>query len=522
MSHISYSGRIQPVVWLSFQSIKVTGAHTSANENFLYAIENESTFEFTINATTPSGNYVLQRRANRSRRLFNVPLNTYITEPVSAATLNSILAAQDSGNLTLTVSIKIRYEEFFLELLRYLTRTDSDTFNLARPADATTVEGSFYYQRSGSRGIIRHKTKQRYFQNIPAKLSGYQVTPSSNTSRPPRIKLYIYLLIREQLSRSDRNETIQIFIASDYSKIYRYGRNNRTSPWFGDPSNYSRVSPNLTLSAPTGIELSLKTWECNVINYLWNHTSLTRGETIRQEIIQSGVAVISNTQLQVIQAIRNKIDERVITANHWGDLREDWHTERYQRKLSDLFGGIHQRRWYASPVGFIRELGDKHLRDDLDSQSALILQYGTGHCGEHATVSFSVIRSLMQAGHNIKFENVIYTGNANIDHAFVVGGIRLYEIINTFYRRNHSPGNVGDPVTVWDLRYTLALNPGKDGFVLDPYLAPSRQAATARQLLNALNASRREAKRTDFLWFGGQFPTTPAPTRVSRSSVRGV
>ncbi|MCX7727021.1 MAG: hypothetical protein N2053_09260, partial [Chitinispirillaceae bacterium] len=120
------------------------------------------------------------------------------------------------------------------------------------------------------------------------------------------------------------------------------------------------------------------------------------------------------------------------------------------------------------------------------------------------------------------FENVIFTGNANIDHAFVVGGIRVVEIINTFYRHSHSPGNVGDPVTVWDLRSTLAANPGKAGFVLDPYLAPSRQAVTAQDLLNALNAPRRGNKRTDFLWWGGQYPETPYPRVTSRNSVTGV
>lgn len=52
MSHITYTGNVQPAVWLSFKSDKVSGAHSSANGNFLYEIENESTFEFTISATT--------------------------------------------------------------------------------------------------------------------------------------------------------------------------------------------------------------------------------------------------------------------------------------------------------------------------------------------------------------------------------------------------------------------------------------------------------------------------------------
>jgi hypothetical protein len=261
-------------------------------------------------------------------------------------------------------------------------------------------------------------------------------------------------------------------------------------------------------------------WEKNVANYLWNNTDLDRGQTIFEEVVAVGEANIARTQLEVVQAVRDAIDERIVTANHWADRREDWITERYQKKLSDLFGAIHQSKWRASPVSFLREFADENL--SWDEGGKLVLQYGVGHCGEHAQTSFQVIRELMMRGHEAKFENVIHTGNANIDHAFVVGGIRVNNIIHTRYTRSTSPGPVGDPIDVWDLRAELAAAPGKDGFVLDPYLAPTVQARTATTLLAALNADRRGSKKTDFLWYGGQHPELPAPSEETRPSVRAV
>ncbi|HEX2955257.1 MAG TPA: hypothetical protein VHO70_00395 [Chitinispirillaceae bacterium] len=522
MPIINYSGNLQPAIWLSFQAFSSSGAHASANTSFLYQIENECCTEFTITATTPSSSYIISRNATPSKSLFDSSLNTYLSNPVSSTVLENILQAHTAGNLKLTVSLKIWYHRFFMEVINYCTRDSADTFNLANPENAAIVEDSFSYVRSGSQGIINHKKVVKDLSNIPAMLSGYDIIPGANPSDPPKVKLYIYLKIREDLPDAARTEASQVFIAADYTKIAMYGRNNRTNHWFGDEHSFSRASPDPAAPAPTGIERSLKTWEKNVINYMWNYTNLTRGENIRKVIIQAGVAEIAKSQLEVIQTIRNSIDARMITANHWGDLREDWVTEQYQRKLSDLFGGLHQSKWYASPVSFIRDLSNAHLSNDMDLQSAFILQWGTGHCGEHSTVSYTIIRSLMQLGHSAKFENVIYSGNANIDHAFVVGGIRVSNIIHTSYQKSFSPGNIGEQVDVWDLRATLTANPGKTGFVLDPYLAPSRQAQTASDLLTALNASRRGQKKTDFLWWGGQFPELPAPSEETRPSVKNV
>jgi hypothetical protein len=132
-----------------------------------------------------------------------------------------------------------------------------------------------------------------------------------------------------------------------------------------------------------------------------------------------------------------------------------------------------------------------------------------------------VIRELMERGHGAKFEHVIHCGNANIDHAFVVGGIKVTKIIHTKYALSISPRPLGDPVDVWNLREALAAAPGNDGFVLDPYLAPTVQARTATDLLAGLNAAKRGAKITDFLWYGAQHPELPTPEET-KPSVKGV
>jgi hypothetical protein len=508
MTRIAFKGSIKPAVFLSFKSIKVPGCHASADENFAYQVENESLFDFTLVATTPTV-YRLERHTSKSKKLFDADLNTYIAEPIAASALNDIFDAHDAGNLKLFLTVKIWYMQFFSVLLGFLTRTAGDTFTLARPDDPKPVEDSFHYARGKSGVSVTHIDKQDMIKDIPCILTGWDIVPAKSPKAPPAVKLFFYMQLKEKLAAADRDSAVRIFLASDYSKVYRFGRNNRPNAWWSSSA------------APSGIERSLKTWELNVFNFLFNHSSMSRGETIRQEIISNAKSAMAKSQLDVVQEIRDDIDARLITSNHWGDLREDWIKERYQHKLSDVFGAIHQTQWYASPVRFLRDLGTLKGFDD-DQNAQLILQWGTGHCGEHTTVSFSIMREIMNTGNAPKFECIIYSGNANIDHAFVVGGIRVANVIHTTRRTTFHPAGIGKPVDVWDLRDTLSKNPGKVGFVLDPYLDQKVQARTARELLTALNAARRGAKKTDFLYYRKQHPVLPAPAEETRASVKAV
>ena len=56
--------------------------------------------------------------------------------------------------------------------------------------------------------------------------------------------------------------------------------------------------------------------------------------------------------------LRDDIDLHVVTANHWGQAREDLKTERHQRLLSDLFGTLHQSTWPSSPVSMLRDISN--------------------------------------------------------------------------------------------------------------------------------------------------------------------
>ena len=158
------------------------------------------------------------------------------------------------------------------------------------------------------------------------------------------------------------------------------------------------------------------------------------------------------------------------------------------------------------------------------------LQWGLGHCGEHASASFQVLAAIMNAGHAAKFETVIRGGNANIDHAFVVGGFKAPQVMSTRLSKDFYLGAMDNDIMIFDLRDELAINPGKDGFVCDPYLAPEEQRATCKALLQKLNDKDHEKRkihdktivdvRTDCLLFTAQHPPRPAsppappPTKV--------
>jgi protein involved in ribonucleotide reduction len=246
----------------------------------------------------------------------------------------------------------------------------------------------------------------------------------------------------------------------------------------------------------------------------------------------NATAIMARPVLEVVKKIRDDIDARMITANHWGDLREDPAKEPFQRNLSDLFGEIHQNHWYASPVRFLRVMSGGKIEVDRpasateqvrllalsdkggflseeDKWTQLILQFGTGHCGEHAVVSYFIIKKLMDAGNEAKFVSVTATGNANVDHAFVVGGLEVGEIIKTRNKKDFSPGGIGKAVVLFDLEFQLISHKGFDGWVLDPYLDSSVQAPTMKLLLARLNDPGRGQLATKFLTFRDQHKRNP-------------
>lgn len=513
---LGYNGTIQPALWVTYSANVIASPPPDADALYMYVLANESAFEITLKAKTGAGDFEIGRKSGSGKRFFNDDLNTYVLAPMPASTLEAILDAKDDGSLEIFATIKTWYKPFFLQLVKHMTREGADNSNLANPADPAAVEATFDYKRSGNTAKITHPDEQKEIKDVFAVLESYTVEAPTKKGRPPVVKLNVNLRIFEELTPEQCKAASEILIAADYSKIYKYG-SPRASNWCNEKGKFRRTHSNPDAK---GIEVCLQVWEKNVANYLWNNTDLDRGEKMLDEICDIAEKEIASPVLDVVQKVRDLIDERIVTANHWADRREDWVTERYQKKLSDLFGAIHQQKWRASPVSFLREFSKENL--EFRQGAALILQYGVGHCGEHAQVSFLAIGRLMLRGHDAVFQNIVLTGNANIDHAFVVGGIRASKVIKTKITKATSPGQIGDPLLVWNLKEALDAAPGNEGFVLDPYLAPSVQARTAKQLLVALNADRRGSRKTDFLGFNGQHPPLPAPAEETRASVRNV
>jgi hypothetical protein len=263
----------------------------------------------------------------------------------------------------------------------------------------------------------------------------------------------------------------------------------------------------------------VQVWNNNVRMYLANHTNIDRGRQIRDHIKD---AHKSKTAQQLATDLRDDIDAWIVTANHWGEARESLTTERHQRLLSDLFGTIHQTAWPASPVAHLRGLA-RVLRLSLADRVALIFTWGAGHCGEHAATSFYLLSRIIDETSAARVSHVVLTGNANIDHAFVVYNLDVRDTIKTLTTaaNNSRVDAVGDEITVWNLRDTIAANAPRRGFVLDPYLDPSVMRSTAEELLTALNSQRRRQanKHTDFLAYEGEHPAGATEDDITGQSV---
>jgi hypothetical protein len=184
-------------------------------------------------------------------------------------------------------------------------------------------------------------------------------------------------------------------------------------------------------------------------------------------------------------------------------------TETYQRLLSDLCGTLHSDAWHASPVRFYRAIArSRDVSMQLKEKAALAIQWGTGHCGEHADVSFSLITDLI-ADPGSKVKVAVKSGNANIDHNFVVVDLDPQAIVKTktstdnarVKDRKSDPG-VNKEIDLWNLKDAIAKT-SRPGFVLDPYLDLSVMKPEAKELLTAINN-----KGTNFLDFSGVTPST--------------
>ena len=521
MSLLKYNGAVSPPVYLCFRTKKNANAHADADDSRVYWVANECLKQWDIVADTGSRVIHIRRKAGKKRRLFDSKLNTYISSPISARDLNDIYDAQQAGNLKTHITIHLWYKTFFRRLVSWLTRETGDKHNIANPDDPKSIRDTFKHWRSKGKIRVKYKTGQEKLKDIPCLLYGWKVKPNPSGGAP-EVRFAVYMRIKEDLTTANEDKVAIPLIAADYSKIARYGKGDE-SPWVNDPS-----------IADSGIEQCLKQWEINVFNYLFNKTDLKRGFSIRDEIIRKGIAKAASPQLDVIRTVRDEIDNYLVTANAWHQPRESKILEPLQYALSEVFAAICSRHYRASPVRMIRDMekiqgvikGGAQPSISFAQGVAMILQYGTAHCGEHANTSFNIIHEMMKKNAALKSSlvTVIYSGNANSDHAFVVGGWQPVEIIKTkAAKSNNSRVSVGDDLKVFDLRKAITSSGNKAGYVCDPYLSRKSIGQTGVRLLAGLNSKRRRnrSKDTDFLYYGGHYENPGVP-KVVKASVKNV
>ncbi len=406
---------------------------------------------------------VTGHRASLAYATFDQEAGTYTTGPVRSADLDRLL--DPATPATFTVDLRFTYTTFFDVLLAQMTRTDADLHNLAHPNDVDEILGTFEHTLEDKKPIITYREATHRMREVPCRLVDLEHAPS-------RVKLRFEL--------QPRREDMRRLIAMDWSTLAHV----ETTP--DQPPRHVEV------------------WRENILAFLANQTDMGRADRFRTSIATRHA---DKAPKHLAEAVRKDIDRYVVTANHWGEARENPKLERHQALLADLLSTLQVSAWLASPLCHSRQLA-KLYNLSLDQRAALTLQYGTGHCGEHGRTSFSILRTIMSMP-DTQLDSIVLCGNANIDHGFVLCNLRVtHVLLTTATNPANTRVSVGQEIRVFNLRDALAANPTPDVFVVDPYLDPSMMRSTADGLLVALNNKnrRKDGKDTDFLVYQTQHP----------------
>jgi len=473
---LNFPGPLPVALSFQWESERIANALTKGAARKRHILANESVFELTVTGTVDGRSTSIVHKATPQHRFYDPALNMYTTTPVPGAELERWL--DPSSGATFSVDLSFTLSAFFDVLLAQMTRADEDLHNRANPNDSDAILSTFKRQVRNDQIIVRYRSATQRIQALPCRLVDRDVKPQAHP-HPPAVKLLFEIDFQTGID-AVRREAMRKLIAMDWSGLARFGKK-------GAP-------------LPTYVEV----WKDNVLLFLANQTDMQRAERFRTSIA-SRHADKSPRQLAV--DLRNDIDLHVVTANHWGEAREDFKLERHQALISDLLGTLHQSAWLASPLYLNRELS-RIYGLSLDEKAAITLQYGTGHCGEHGCTSFSILRTIM-ATPGTQIDNIVLCGNANIDHGFVLCNLEVTRVIHTTATSSaNTRVGVGQDIRVFNLRETLAQNPEREVYVVDPYLDTSMMRPTAAGLLMALHNKKqqRRGKDTDFLVFQLQFP----------------
>jgi hypothetical protein len=349
---------------------------------------------------------------------------------------------------------------------------------LRRSSNSAAILGTFDHEVRGGEVNIVHKSETHNIQGVPCSLVDMRV--SSEAQFPSPVVELLFELDFQRGIDAVRRRSMRKLIAMDWSGLAQYG------------------------SATGELPDHVVVWRDNVLGFLANQTDMARAERFRTTIASRHA---TKRPRRLANDVRKDIDRHLITANHWGETREDIRTERHQALLSDLLGALHLAASPASPIYLSRELA-RTYRLSLDQKAAMTLQYGTGHCGEHSRTSFSILGTIMSTPGN-HLDSIVLCGNANIDHAFVLCNLQVSRVVRTTATSaENTRTTIGGELTVFNLRDALEQNAGRDVFVVDPYLDRSMMSATAAGLLRSLNSKKkkRRGKDTDFLLYQIQDP----------------
>ncbi len=453
----------------------------------------------------------------------------YQMNPVEPAELNAIFDAHDAGLLRVYASVEVARFQFYDLMLRHFTDTSGGLETFAAPGASAASELERSVIIDPANGSVRHRVVTERVGDIGVRLGNWSILenlrPEPQLQGPDlqpfaRVVLRLSLLVREGMDAGNRDTFARLVAGATFTSLYQ-GSNGE-----GPQHNAARH------------------WREFLNQYLLNYVDLSRGVRVAQHIRARALGAASGPTHALINELRLAIDERLITANHWPDRREV-EPEHHQRVMSLVLGDIHGHHVAGSPVMILRG-----LEIDRGEPVLFILALGVGHCGEHAQLSGAIVELLIvtDPGMRARLRNVIYSGRANVDHAFVLIGVTATTVLSVRPRtlaelqggRSSSGERYAMPVhalvedgndewaEVLDLEALLAsaatqpLPPGESdvGYFLDPYLDPSAHAetndqahpernSTLRTLLRLIQHGVRPSLRTRYVYFGTQSPSPP-------------
>lgn len=517
---------VQPVIRLILKGGVCRNPHRIAAPGFLFVLQNDLIRDWKI--TPETGGSVFVRRVLHKRPLWDDKLFTYLNEPVDEIAVKEQIDNFDKGTpLKMRMSMSVHFHEFSKRLMDYLTRDKDDEFNLADPevdparsiddkraivGDGKTPKSGTFWPDSTKRGLqFSFRNASQSIEDIPCVLSAYKTDPQ----RPS----LTFNLDMSSIDSVKRLDFMRVLMAADHTQLLTFG----------------------SLDATGETKKRLEIWARNVNQFLINFVDFSRGRKIFEGIANRAKTKFKlfTTNRDFVVAVRDDVDRKLIAANHWTEARENEPGEEYQQRMSMLIGSVKDSKGFASPVNSLRAIREtiesdmlakkkpptpltaREFLDVLADSVVFTLQFGVGHCQEHANVAYVVLVNLMESDTDIrdKLKTVILGGNANIDHEFVVGGLRPDRTELAEVRRDDNfRQKRGGAILVYDLARLLATPLPGDGFVCDAYISRKLVDTNLDRMLKRINDPSRKDRATKYLALDHIHPETPEVPDIAAPS----